>query len=148
MKEKALIMDDRERFVATMHYQPRDRVPIWDFGFWDDTLPVWHRQGLPRYVDRSNSDNYFGMDFGLERAADAVGISAGLAPLFDAVVLEDHGEHELVQQEDGVIVLRTKVLGSIPLPQRHLLTDRASWNTYYKPRLDPDHPSALPTRLV
>ena len=31
-------MNDRERFKATMHYQPRDRSPICDFGYWDETL--------------------------------------------------------------------------------------------------------------
>jgi hypothetical protein len=137
-------MNDRERFVATMHYQPRDRSPIWDFGFWDDTLPVWHEQGLPKRINRANSDSYFGMDFGLERAAQAVGVSAGLSPSFRRKVLEDLGEHELVQQEDGVRVIRTKILGSIPQPQSHLLEDRESWKKHFKPRLDPTNPARYP----
>jgi hypothetical protein len=40
-------MTDRERFIATMHYQPRDRAPICDFGFWPETIEEWHKQGLP-----------------------------------------------------------------------------------------------------
>ena len=59
-------MNERERFVATMHYQPRDRSPIWDFGFWEETLPIWHEQGLPEHIDRVNSEAFFGMDFGPE----------------------------------------------------------------------------------
>jgi hypothetical protein len=35
-------MNDRERFLATMHYQPRDRSPIMDFTFWDETIVIWH----------------------------------------------------------------------------------------------------------
>ncbi len=137
-------MNDRQRFVATMHYQPVDRSPIWDFGFWEDTLPVWYSQGLPDYVTRETSDAYFGMDFGLERGQEAVGVEAGLWPKFPYEVIEDLGEEELVQQEDGVIVLNTKVLGSIPQPQRHSLTDRESWRKLFKPRLDQDYPSRFP----
>ena len=43
-------MNDRQRFIATMHYQPRDRAPICDFGFWNETIPAWHKQGLPEHV--------------------------------------------------------------------------------------------------
>ncbi len=30
-------MTDRERFIAAMHYQPRDRAPLSDFSFWAET---------------------------------------------------------------------------------------------------------------
>ncbi len=40
-------MNARERFAAVMHYQPRDRSPIMDFGFWDETLVIWQDQGYP-----------------------------------------------------------------------------------------------------
>ena len=43
-------MNHRQRFYATMHYQPRDRSPIIDFGFWEETIPLWHKQGLPEEV--------------------------------------------------------------------------------------------------
>ena len=54
-------MNDRQRFYATMHYQPRDRLPIIDFNFWDETLPEWHKQGLPQHVNRANSAKFFEM---------------------------------------------------------------------------------------
>ena len=137
-------MNDRDRFDAIMHYQPVDRTLIWDFGFWDDTLPVWAEQGLPKYVDKWNQHEFFGMDFGLERGQWEVGVRSSLVPHFQVKVLEDLGDHEVVQQADGVRVLRKKVLGSIPQPQSHLLTDRESWNKHFKPRLDPSHPDRLP----
>ncbi len=40
-------MNTRERFYATMHYQARDRAPLMDFSFWDETLVSWRGQGLP-----------------------------------------------------------------------------------------------------
>lgn len=141
-------MNNRERFNATMHYQPRDRTPICDFGFWDETLVVWHEQGLPPEIYWSSEDSnhaaYFGVDFGLDSVHHATGIKTGLMPEFEEIDLEDRGDHVLRQQKDGVRVLRRKFMGSIPQPQGHLLTDRASWLKYYKPRLDPDHPGRFP----
>jgi hypothetical protein len=139
-----LALNERERFYATMHYLPRDRSPICDFGFWDETLILWHDQGLPRHVTGpATSDAYFGMDTGLDRMG-ATGVSAGLVPLFEEKVVEDRGDREVVQQDNGVLVLRQKFMRSIPQHQGHLLVDRASWNTYYKPRLDPNNPARYP----
>ena len=71
-------MNNRDRFYATMHYQPRDRAPIIDFGFWEETLPVWYEQGLPREIyfngDSCNHEPFFGMDFGLDQVSRATGL--------------------------------------------------------------------------
>lgn len=137
-------MNNRERFHATMHYKPRDRAPVCDFGFWRDTLTVWRDQGLPAYVDKTSSDEFFGMDYGLDSVMAASGVEVGLAPAFEERVVEDRGDHEVFQQNDGVLVLRTKFLGSIPMPIRHRLVDRDSWAKDFKPRLDPDYPGRYP----
>ena len=153
-------MTDRQRFNATMHYEPRDRSPICDFSFWDETLAEWYRQGLPQSVNRTNSDDYFGMDgmerYNISREASAgyteidkgqvfaAGIKLGLCPLFEGKIIEDRGDHEVVQQGDGVRVLRKKVMSSIPTHVGHLLTDRDSWQKHYKPRLDPTDPGRYP----
>jgi uroporphyrinogen decarboxylase len=153
-------MDLRQRFLATMHYQPRDRVPICDFSFWDETLDVWYKQGLPRSIARTSSDDYFGMDplftcvLGAESGALIApadpqrsfydGVFVGLMPPFEEIVLEDRGDSEVVQQVDGVRVLRRKLLNSIPSHEGHLLRDRASWREHYRPRLDPADPRRYP----
>jgi len=141
-------MNNRERFNATMHYQPRDRSPICDFGFWEETLIIWYDQGLPREVyftyDDSNHADYFGMDFGLDLITRLTDIKVGLEPEFEEQVLEDLGEDEIRQQKDGVRVRRRKFMSSIPQPQAHLLTDRQSWRTHYLPRLDPAAPGRFP----
>lgn len=152
-------MNDRERFTATMHYQPRDRAPMMDFSFWQETLVAWHDQGLPPSVDRTNADAFFGMD-GLERY-DLGGrsvatfsdkavidsshghVTVGLYPTFEETVIEDRGDHEVLQQADGVRVLRRKFMSSIPTHEAHLLTDRESWNRHYKPKLDPSDPERV-----
>lgn len=140
-------MNDRERFAATMHYRPVDRVPLYDFSFWDETLPAWHQQGLPATVNRLNAGAYFGMDISLMPGGETKHdswISVGLNPGFESKVLEDRGDHELVLQGDGVIVLRKKSMGSIPEHHGHTLVDRASWERHYKWRLDPNHPARIP----
>jgi len=140
-------MNDRERFHATMHYQPRDRSPICDFGYWDETIVVWYDQGLPRHVVQTDDKvfhEFFGVDFPIRRADAAVGVEEGLMPPFEEIVLEDRGDHEVAQQDDGVRVLRRKFMGSIPKHLDHLLVDRESWRKHYKPRLDPTHPGRYP----
>ncbi len=32
--------------MATMRFEEVDRVPNWEFGFWDETIRGWHREGL------------------------------------------------------------------------------------------------------
>ncbi len=141
-------MNDRQRFIATMHYQPRDRAPICDFGFWPETIDVWHAQGLPAEVggghDTTSTDKFFGMDqyYHYHGGPD---VNCGLYPGFETRVLEDRGTQEVVQQGDGVRVLRDKYSGSIPMHLGHLLVDRASWREHYLPRLtNYDDPGRYP----
>lgn len=124
-------MTPRERFDAVMHYLPRDRCPIMDFGFWKDTIKVWENYGLPKDVD---TDEFFGMDpqwIGCD-------VNVRLCPEFPEEVYEDRGATEVVRQADGVVVERGKFLGSIPRHLEHTLQDRDTWELLYKPRLQPE----------
>ncbi|MHC4400658.1 MAG: uroporphyrinogen decarboxylase family protein [Planctomycetota bacterium] len=153
-------MTPRQRFLATMRYEPRDRSPICDFSFWGETLDAWYEQGLPREVTRATSDDHFGMDplfrCVLEAETSALvaeadpsrslfdGVFVGLMPPFESVVVEDRGDGQVIQQPDGVRVFRKKGSVSIHLHQGHLLVDRRSWREHYLPRLDPDDPRRYP----
>ncbi|MEI6083074.1 MAG: uroporphyrinogen decarboxylase family protein [Verrucomicrobiota bacterium] len=138
-------MNERQRFLATMHYQPRDRVPIVDFGFWPETIVEWHKHGLPESVtyagyNSEHTDQFFGMD----NYTGGVAGSPSMLPTFDAKVLEDRGDYEVAIQHDGVIVQRKKFMGSIPEHLGHTLVDRASWEKYYQWRFDPTNPDRYP----
>ena len=139
-------MNSRQRFHATMHYQPRDRVPIADFGFWEETIEIWHDQGLPQEIYFDGEDNntleFFGMDFGI----DGIGteVESGLYPAFEEKIIEDHGNRIIMQQDDGVIVERDRFMSSIPKPIAHTLTDRDSWQEHFLPRLNPEDLGRFP----
>jgi uroporphyrinogen decarboxylase len=85
------------------------------------------------------------MDFGLDQVSRSTGLTVDLQPEFEEKVLEEHGDHVIFQQADGVRVLKRKFMSSIPQPQSHLLTDRESWRKHFKPRLDPTTPSRFPS---
>lgn len=140
-------MNDRERFIATMHYQPRDRGPLYDFNFWNETIPAWHRQGLPRQVTRRNASDWFGLDCSLgggEHPDWGTGVAHELCPGFQGRILEDDGDIYTEVQSDGVIVRKQRSSVSIPMHVGHTLVDRDSWNKHYKPRLDPANPDRIP----
>ena len=130
-------MTDRERFLATMHYEPRDRCPVMDFGFWSETLDRWRTEGLPADAD---PDLFFGMDAQWRSAP----VDVGLRPLFEERVIEDHGATQLVLQQDGVYALRKRYLATIPHYVNWTLKDRASWEKHYAWRLDPATPGRVP----
>jgi uroporphyrinogen-III decarboxylase len=134
-------MNQRERFVRLMQYQPVDRCPIWDFGFWEETLPAWQEQGMPRDV---HPDDFFGMDMQWR----GIGVGIGLSPAFESKVLEDQGDRQVILQNDGVIVLQKKTMKTIPHYIDWTLKDRASWGKEFRPRLDPDTPGRIPDDFV
>ncbi len=139
------VMNERQRFLATMHYLPRDRSPICDFGFWSETIDEWHNQGLPQRVIYKNYDGTSANEFfGMDEYSGGPGFNVGLCPGFEYKVIEDRGDHEVVQQGDGVRVLRKKHMSSIPMHEGHLLVDRQSWKEHYQWRLDPDDPRRYP----
>ena len=51
-------MNQRERFKRTMRFQPVDRVPFWDYGYWEENREVWQNEGLPSLV--TNIEEFFG----------------------------------------------------------------------------------------
>ncbi|HOF88376.1 MAG TPA: uroporphyrinogen decarboxylase family protein [Armatimonadota bacterium] len=76
-------MTERDRFLATMRYQPVDRRPLHLVGPWPDTLTRWRREGLPA---GANPHAYLGV-----ASLPTVNISpnTGLYPRYDERTLEE-----------------------------------------------------------
>ena len=140
-------MNHRERFSATMHYQPRDRSPLYDFNFWEETIPEWHQQGMPANVNQRNSREYFGLDCSLAGGQPpfwGAGWNGDLCPGFEGKILTDNGDEYTQLDHDGVIVRRQHGQVSIPMHIGHTLVDRESWQKHYLPKLDPTSPARQP----
>ncbi len=140
-------MNFRQRFGATMHYGPRDRVPLCDFNYWDETLPEWRKQGLdPKWTQRNIGD-YFGLDVSIaggEPPFWSTGVGNCLTPGFEAAIVQDDGDEYTQMQWDGVLVRKQRSSVSIPMHVGHTLVDRESWLKHYKPRLNPASPARIP----
>jgi len=67
-------------------------------------------------------------------------------PEFEEKVLEDRGEHELVQDTAGrhVLYFKGRRSGFMPEYVGHPVTDQDSWERHIKWRMDPNHPSRKP----
>ncbi len=132
-------MNDRERFLATMYYEPRDRGPWGEMGFWPETLEVWQEQGMPPDV---HLNTYFGFD----RLREQVDVSLGFMPDFEEQVLEETTTYRIVRRTTGVVAKEFKGQHSFRMPQwlGFPMKTRQDWEEEIKPRLDPASPARYP----
>ncbi len=134
-------MTHRERWVRVMHFEPVDHVPDEEFGWWENTLTVWHEQGLPKEIDTlPKGDLYFGFV-----GRGGVPVHQGLLPGFERRVLEERGDRTLIRDEHGATCeIHKSGQDSIPHFIDFLLKGREEWEREFKPRLDPDDPRRRP----
>ncbi|MBN1402613.1 MAG: hypothetical protein JXA74_17360 [Anaerolineae bacterium] len=131
-------MNDRERFLATMHYEPRDRCPWWEMWYWAETLDLWHEQGLPEDV---HLQEYLGVD-----RRENIGVSLGLVPGFRRETLEENDQYEVFRRTDGVICKQFKgdLAGRMPQWLQFPMATRDDWENVIKPRLNSTSPCRYP----
>jgi uroporphyrinogen decarboxylase len=122
-----------------MNYQPRDRCPWGEMGFWPETLERWHDEGWPE-------DIYMNEFFGFDRLREGVGIHTDFVPGFKAETLEETDDHRIVRRSTGVIAKEFKGDLSFHMPQwlRFPLETRDDWENEIKPRLNPHSPTRYP----
>jgi len=130
----------RERWRRAMHSQPVDRLPNLEFGYWDETLPLWHEQGLP---DGINDEKAAYAYFGIEDWVQAP-VQVRLCPVFEKEVIEQNDDYVVWRDPDGA--LRREITGGIKtIPQylRFAIETRADWEVL-RARLDPKTPERYP----
>ena len=134
-------MNHRERWVRTMHFQPVDHVPDEEFGYWDDTLRLWHSQGLPEEInDNSAADRYFGF---APRAT--VPLNLGLIPPFESRVLEETDKYRILIDGSGVkSIVHKDGRSTIPKYLEFPIKTREDW-ARFKERLNPEDPRRQPS---
>jgi hypothetical protein len=119
-----------------------------EFGFY--CLDRWKEQGMPGHVPHSELFQYDPP--GSHKLGQLGWCEAAFVPKFEEKVLEDRGEHELVQDFAGrkVLCFKGRRSGFMPEYVDHPVKDRRTWETDVKWRLDPaaaDRFRDLPKRM-
>ena len=121
-------MNTRERFLATMAFQPADRPLLWEWDYWGETIRVWHEQGAPLAATRESINpearegaektgawNPFSpvllpdlplepdarVPFLLDTSLRRIPLNAFISPLFEYRILEQDGDVIIAQDERG-----------------------------------------------
>jgi uroporphyrinogen decarboxylase len=119
-----------------MHFQAVDQPPNFEFGYWAETLSVWHEQGLPDSVDDETSAYAY---FGIEDW-DMVDVHAKPLKICEYEVLEETDDRLVYRDEWGCVTeINKRGSKSIPHFLEYPVRDRASWQPF-KEALDPDAP--------
>jgi hypothetical protein len=80
-------MNELERFLAVMEYNPVDRVPNWELGVWPQTRQRWETEGLD---PATMHWNWFPGEGALEMdPKEFIAFSGAMIPAFEYEVLEE-----------------------------------------------------------
>jgi uroporphyrinogen-III decarboxylase len=142
-------MTHRERLLCTLRHETVDRVPDYEFGAWEQTIDRWHQEGLPaeRKGVWGSINQYFHTDDTEYGSGPHVNI--GLLPGFEYKVLEEKGDHIVVQDGDGAVaeMIRPELGASIPHYLRYAIETRQDWEKIRDEKLNPDAPGRVPGNL-
>ena len=135
-------MNERQRVLAVLNYQPYDRLPIVHFGYWGETLWKWVREGhlteddARNWYDGGPTDAALSAKLGFDFDYYACfGASTGMNPGFESKVVktfEDGTQHILTGA--GTIILTKPGGDGIPPEIDNLMKGRKAWEELYKHR--------------
>ncbi len=80
-------MNNRERFLKTMHFEKVDHPPFFMDSPWDDTWERWYREGYPKGTSLADYLKVETLEFG------HVSIDTFLIPPFKPTVVEENDEY-------------------------------------------------------
>jgi uroporphyrinogen-III decarboxylase len=109
-----------------------------EFGYFCEE--AWAEQGLP---ENANYAAEFGYDPGAMHALGQLGwCQAAFEPRFEEKIIEERGDHEVVQDYAGrhVLCFKGRRSGFMPEYLDHPVKDRRTWEELVKWRLDPASP--------
>lgn len=139
-------MNNRERVRAILHYEDYDKMPVVHFGYWRETLDKWAMEGhitpeqAASWGDGNPTDAVIARKLGFDfNWSSCFSPDTRLRPPFETRIVEtfpDGSRH--VMNNEGTIILEKDDAVSIPKEIEHLLTDRASWESLYLPKLHYD----------
>jgi uroporphyrinogen decarboxylase len=95
-------MTSRDRFLAALHHEEADRIPIQDTP-WETTIARWHREGLP---ENQSPHEFFGYEW--------AGNGADISFQFPRETLEETETYKIVKDEYGGTTRVFKGQESVP----------------------------------
>ena len=130
--------------MKILHYQNADRMPAVHFGYWQECLDEWAKQG---YISEELAKA--AMEFGSDAQRELDGIigwdccwentvrpNYGLCPKFEKKILEVLPDgSQRVFTSNGVIQKIKPGVTSIPSEDDYLLKDREAFEALYKPKM-------------
>ena len=123
-----------------MHFETVDRLPNIEFGYWDETLPTWHTQGLPESV---NSEEAAYAYFGIE-AYQKAPVMVRLDPPFEMEIVEETSDYLIRRDVDYALRKDVKQgARSIPHYLEYGIRSRSDWPRF-RERLNPATPGRYP----
>jgi len=106
-----------------------------EFGY--HCLERWYEQGLDRNADLAELFHYDPP--GVHMLGGLGGCEAAFVPAFEEKILEDRGEHEVIQDHAGrhLLVFKGRRSGFMPDYLDHPVKDMKSWHEHVKWRMNP-----------
>ncbi|MHB1354852.1 MAG: uroporphyrinogen decarboxylase family protein [Anaerolineae bacterium] len=156
-------MNSRERFLATMRFQPVDRRPLWEWHYLPATIERWYGEGLPATVSldapwgvsygqpSESHPQPLAVHLGLDRGqpycqgcTELLPVRTGMLPGYPVQVLEEDESSQTLIDADGVKKLILKHI-SPAMPQflDFPLHDRNDFVQMAR-RYDPTTPARYP----
>jgi len=142
-------MTHRERLLATLRFEKTDRGADYEFGAWEQTITRWREEGLPAECEGvwGAINQHFHTDD--TEYGPGPWLQHGLLPGFEYKVVEEKGDHLVVQDGDGATaeMIRPELGASIPRYLRYAIETRADWEAVRDERLNPETPGRVPDNL-
>ncbi len=102
--------DITDRFYRVYAYQPVDRVPDIEFGYWPQTIRRWVREGMPIDLTEDEQNSMFParLDrfFGFEPEGVGIDLQQGMHPKFVEQTIERREASVILRDEAGVLAER------------------------------------------
>ena len=136
-RKKEIAVNNRERFLRIMRYEPVDQLPVMALEpFEQSAVAQWHKSGLP---PEETPIEFLKM----AQLVHTGGVGIHPVPAFEEKILAEDSEYLVATTAMGTTVKRSKAAPSTLYGHiAHPIKTRRDWERY-KERLDPDAPERL-----
>jgi len=139
-----MVVNERERFLATAGFRPVDRAFLLGPWAWQSTVRRWEAEGLPAGADLAE---YFHTDREQCAPVQMQGpYGPHLHPVLERTILSETEEYQVVRDEEGntLKLFASDPMQCMPHWIEYPMKGRRDWEAIIKPRLDAAIPGRMP----